>query len=115
VILRSEPMVRSILDAADEFEVDLIGMPTAGHHGVLDALRGRATERGATTRTLPGACSAGLRGADECSTACAWEHNSYVFKGRCGWRLTPSPHVHESLFVGSNADHGASRGRRNQL
>jgi nucleotide-binding universal stress UspA family protein len=45
VILRSGPVVRSILDAADEFEVDLIGMPTAGHHGVLDALRGSTTER----------------------------------------------------------------------
>ena len=45
VILRPGPVVRSILDAADEFEVDLIGMPTAGHHGVLDALRGSTTER----------------------------------------------------------------------
>jgi nucleotide-binding universal stress UspA family protein len=45
VILRSGPVVRSILDAADEFEVDLIGMPTAGHNGVLDALRGSTTER----------------------------------------------------------------------
>jgi nucleotide-binding universal stress UspA family protein len=45
VILRSGPVVRSILDAADEFEVDLIAMPTAGHHGVLDALRGSTTER----------------------------------------------------------------------
>ena len=25
--------------------VDLVGMPTAGHHGVLDALRGSMTER----------------------------------------------------------------------
>lgn len=45
VILRSGAVVGSILDAADEFDVDLIGMPTAGHHGVLDALRGSATER----------------------------------------------------------------------
>ena len=45
VVLRSGPVVRSILDAADEFEVDLIGMPTAGHHGALDALRGSTTER----------------------------------------------------------------------
>jgi nucleotide-binding universal stress UspA family protein len=45
VMLRSGNVVKSILDAAVEFEVDLIGMPTAGHHGVLDALRGSTTER----------------------------------------------------------------------
>jgi nucleotide-binding universal stress UspA family protein len=37
--------VKSIVDAAIEFDVDFIGMPTAGHHGVLDALRGSTTER----------------------------------------------------------------------
>ena len=36
---------RSIVDAAIELDVDVIGMPTAGHHGVLDALRGSTTER----------------------------------------------------------------------
>src|SRR5262245_48840380 len=45
VILRSGNVARSIVDAAIEFEVDLIGMPTAGHHGILDALRGSTTER----------------------------------------------------------------------
>ena len=45
VILRSGNVVQSIVDAAIEFDVDLIGMPTAGHHGVLDALRGSTTER----------------------------------------------------------------------
>jgi nucleotide-binding universal stress UspA family protein len=45
VILRSGNTVDSILNAAIEFDVDLIGMPTAGHHGVLDALRGSTTER----------------------------------------------------------------------
>jgi len=45
VILRSGSPVLSILEAADEFDVDLIGMPTAGHNGVLDALRGTTTER----------------------------------------------------------------------
>jgi nucleotide-binding universal stress UspA family protein len=45
VMLRSGNVVRSIVDAAIEFEVDLIGMPTAGHHGVFDALRGSTTER----------------------------------------------------------------------
>jgi nucleotide-binding universal stress UspA family protein len=33
------------VDAAIELDVDLIAMPTAGHHGVLDALRGSTTER----------------------------------------------------------------------
>jgi nucleotide-binding universal stress UspA family protein len=45
VMLRSGNVVKSILEAAVEFDVDLIGMPTAGHHGVLDALRGSTTER----------------------------------------------------------------------
>ena len=45
VILRSGNVVKSIVDAAIEFDVDFIGMPTAGHHGGLDALRGSTTER----------------------------------------------------------------------
>jgi nucleotide-binding universal stress UspA family protein len=45
VILRTGDVVKSIVDAALEYDVDLIGMPTAGHHGVLDALRGSTTER----------------------------------------------------------------------
>lgn len=45
VILRQGNVVQSIVDAAIEFEVDLIGMPTAGHDGILDALRGSTTDR----------------------------------------------------------------------
>ena len=45
VILRSGNVVQAIVDAAIELDVDVIGMPTAGHHGVLDALRGSTTER----------------------------------------------------------------------
>ncbi|MGD9769495.1 MAG: universal stress protein [Pseudolabrys sp.] len=45
VILRSGSVVEAIVNAAIEFDIDLIGMPTAGHHGVLDALRGSTTER----------------------------------------------------------------------
>ena len=45
IILRSGNVVRSIVEAATEFDVDFIGMPTAGNHGVLDALRGSTTER----------------------------------------------------------------------
>src|SRR4029450_2195387 len=44
VILRSGHVVQSIVDAAIEFDADVIAMPTAGHHGVLDALRGSTTE-----------------------------------------------------------------------
>ena len=44
-MLRYGNVVKSIVDAAIEFDVDLIGMPTAGHHSVLDALRGSTTER----------------------------------------------------------------------
>ena len=45
VILRSGNVPRTIVDAAIEFDVDLIAMPTAGRHGILDALRGSTTER----------------------------------------------------------------------
>jgi nucleotide-binding universal stress UspA family protein len=45
VILRSGNVVEAILHAAVEFDVDLICMTTAGHNGVLDALRGSTTER----------------------------------------------------------------------
>jgi nucleotide-binding universal stress UspA family protein len=45
IILRSGNVVKSIVDAAIELDVDFIAMPTAGHHGVLDALRGSTTER----------------------------------------------------------------------
>jgi nucleotide-binding universal stress UspA family protein len=45
VILRSGNVVNAIVDAAIELDVDLIGMPTAGHHGVLDVFRGSTTER----------------------------------------------------------------------
>jgi nucleotide-binding universal stress UspA family protein len=45
VILRSGHVVQSIVDAAIEFDADVIAMPTAGHHGVLDALRGSTTDR----------------------------------------------------------------------
>jgi nucleotide-binding universal stress UspA family protein len=45
VILRSGNVPKTIVDAAIEFDVDLIAMPTAGRHGILDALRGSTTER----------------------------------------------------------------------
>ena len=45
VALRRGDPVESIAKAADEWQADLIGMATAGHHGFLDALRGSTTER----------------------------------------------------------------------
>jgi nucleotide-binding universal stress UspA family protein len=45
VMLRHGNVVQSIVDVAVEFEVDCLGMPTAGHRNVLDALRGSTTER----------------------------------------------------------------------
>ena len=43
VMLRSGDVVKSVIDAAIEYDVDFIGMPTAGNHGILDALRGGST------------------------------------------------------------------------
>ncbi|HEY2183515.1 MAG TPA: universal stress protein, partial [Xanthobacteraceae bacterium] len=45
VILRSGDVVNTIVDVAIEFDVDFIGMPTAGHRNILDILRGSTTER----------------------------------------------------------------------
>lgn len=45
VELRTGSIVDNILQAATELKANLIAMPTAGHHGVLDALRGSTTER----------------------------------------------------------------------
>ncbi len=45
VTMRDGNVVDAILEAATEWPVDLIGMPTAGHRGFLDALRGSTSER----------------------------------------------------------------------
>jgi nucleotide-binding universal stress UspA family protein len=45
VTIRDGNVVEAILNAAGEWPADLIGMPTAGHHGFLDALRGTTSER----------------------------------------------------------------------
>lgn len=45
ITIRYGNVVQTILDAAVEYDVDLICMPTAGHHGILDAMRGSTTER----------------------------------------------------------------------
>jgi len=43
--VRDGDIVEGILQAAKEMRANLIGMPTAGHHGLLDALRGSTTEQ----------------------------------------------------------------------
>jgi nucleotide-binding universal stress UspA family protein len=45
VIVRTGPVVDTILRAAEEFEADLIAMPTAGRQGLLDAVRGSTSAR----------------------------------------------------------------------
>lgn len=42
---RAGEPVEVIVDTAQSSEADLIALPTAGHHGFLDALRGSTTER----------------------------------------------------------------------
>ena len=43
--VRQGAVVEEILSAANEVQADLIVLTTEGHHGVLDALRGSASER----------------------------------------------------------------------
>jgi nucleotide-binding universal stress UspA family protein len=38
------PIEETILRVAQDYHADMIAMPTAGHHGFLDALRGSTTE-----------------------------------------------------------------------
>ena len=39
------PVVETIVAVAEEIGADIVAMPTAGHHGLFDALRGSVTER----------------------------------------------------------------------
>jgi len=45
ILLRDGAVVEAILAAADELKVEAIAMPTAGRHGLLDAVRGSASAR----------------------------------------------------------------------
>lgn len=45
IAVRKGEVVDAIINAANDWQPDLIGMPTAGHLGFLDALRGSTTER----------------------------------------------------------------------
>src|SRR5262249_20564979 len=39
------PIVETVLRIAHDYHADMIAMPTAGHHGFLDPLRGSTTEQ----------------------------------------------------------------------
>lgn len=58
---------RSFVSAAEEIGADIVAMPTAGHHGQFDALRGSVTERVLPETHCPvlaiPAIQPGLRGA----------------------------------------------------
>jgi nucleotide-binding universal stress UspA family protein len=45
ITIRYGNVVQTIIDAAAEYDADLIAMPTDGRNGILDALRGSTTER----------------------------------------------------------------------
>jgi nucleotide-binding universal stress UspA family protein len=45
IIIRKGPVVDTILEVAENVHAELIAMPTAGRHGLLDALRGSTTAR----------------------------------------------------------------------
>jgi len=45
VALRGGSIIEGILQAAADMKADLIAMATAGHRGILDAMRGSTTER----------------------------------------------------------------------
>jgi nucleotide-binding universal stress UspA family protein len=45
ITIRYGNVVQTILDAAAEYDADLIAMATEGRNGILDALRGSTTER----------------------------------------------------------------------
>ena len=52
-MLRQGPVVQTITSVAHETGAGLIAMPTAGRHGVFDALRGSTTERVLREAGLP--------------------------------------------------------------
>ncbi len=45
IVLRTGPVVDTILRAADDLKADVIAMPTSGRHGLLDAVRGSTSAR----------------------------------------------------------------------
>jgi len=53
VVRRAGDVVNTILKTAEEWNADLIAMPTAGPHGFLDAIGGSTTERVARHAPCP--------------------------------------------------------------
>lgn len=53
IMLRPGPVVEAIVSATREIGAGLIAMPTAGRHGLFDALRGSTTERVLREAGLP--------------------------------------------------------------
>ena len=47
------PVIPAILEHADKIEADLLVMPTAGHDGFMDMLRGSTTERAMRETQIP--------------------------------------------------------------
>lgn len=45
IVLRNGAAIDGILTEAEDWRADLIAMPTSGHDGLMDALRGSTTER----------------------------------------------------------------------
>jgi nucleotide-binding universal stress UspA family protein len=45
ILLREGPVIDTILATAGELDVDAIAMPTAGRHGLIDAMRGSTSAR----------------------------------------------------------------------
>jgi nucleotide-binding universal stress UspA family protein len=45
ILLREGPVVDAILETAGDLDVGALAMPTAGRHGLLDAVRGGTTAR----------------------------------------------------------------------
>jgi hypothetical protein len=43
---------------ATQIDADLIAMPTAGHHGILDAMRGSTNRARIASCSVPGSCNA---------------------------------------------------------
>jgi nucleotide-binding universal stress UspA family protein len=43
--VREGPVIETIISVAAEINADIVAMPTAGRHGLFDALRGSVTER----------------------------------------------------------------------
>lgn len=43
--VREGTVIETIISVAEEIGADIIAMPTAGRHGLFDALRGSVTER----------------------------------------------------------------------